>query len=1821
ASTVELADRLTSAEESSKHLRSQSEKLSEDFKVREGHYKAVNKTLKDEIRKLHRKLGGVDPIMSPAASPSLSRSMTSPVSPISRRASADLPRSVDRSSAAASAKERPRSTSEEALASMLSSSLPPSRPLGGPSRSPPPHIDTFRQATLSSQPVGSDSRHSPNTHQPRLSFGAMNSPSRQTGGPMSSLSGPDEVNVDYLKQVLLQFVEKKDVRIQSYKTPSAMSAFREPKRIAPEFDGNPSRHRDWMNKFELAARAAKYTDEDKCLQAPLHFDGDAWRWYQGRLPEEKKSVWSSFKAAFMEEFRGSNWQQNLLQMAMNRMQSSSESVDRYLNDKLDILEYLDDEATESTKIALLIGGLQQRYQPFVRMMAPDTLSKAISVIRTVAESFSERGTGYSFDQPPNHPRSPPTGNNNTNRNDNYRPFNNNRDYNRSYNDNRDNYQARKWVQQQTNYHNPNNIPIIPQHRSGYERRPNNDLRQQPNLNRAQGNGHGAGTDSDLARRLDRLSLNQARLQDHGSDDNYEPRYHRGHSPSVRLIHLRGSNSVRDTSSEYDSDDEGEIIEEYWDDEEIDAFVKRGYREVSSEDEELAHSRQRSRRVSQQAFPSDLEMEDVPLRRRYNVRRGIPSRAQPRAPSPAPPLPHPPAPPLAPVAQNADDNRRRRSTPKKKRRPHEYDIIKVLAETPANASLLQVIQLKPTMLNDVKHTLYDYIPREGPAEVSHADVSDMKAPAPEPPVAKGRFGTAKARGTLNGKDGNFIIDTGATNTIATIDTAEEYKLKCVKIDNPIPYHTSGEELGEVIAIARKSLIQFGGVGIRVDVYVVKSKGFKVLVGNDWLHAAKAKIDFEALTLTVVSAEGTQSTMPLKVRREENHSKSIEGQCVDLLEGSRVEKAENASEEGQSTVCISELGTSEERAPTMESARETDVVTEDDQRASVWQPEYPVVSWQPPIIPCMYVPVPCPVYVWPPPMQPPMYLTVSPEQVLPTPEMLSKVPTAPQHPKAVMQTGMEIRAVEDEIVLIHDFQQAWTDTSNLHVLMIQDVDLHFQAQHTEAYATIHDMERLLVVMGERLAGCEGLLSVIHRFILPPSGLRRRVPLARTWLTQFHNFVGPWIEDAVMILERIENLRKHWAISIIDQGWNQSLLHPHEEDRLLEAQWSSLVEVIPDDGDPRETGIDPWAVTKKNSVSVILETIDITSKAIANLQKQRIFARGISDHWPIGYDTSDENLKQNLITRFMVSSRTSYTWFHLALGILTQMHLAWEAGEFDSEEDESTVVSEPTLYEDGSEVGGSTTTTTTPKTIESDETERAVFLFRGSEDSSEEHMELMDEELETATELTCYDYHQDTVQNLGTDDFPVRPILGVHVRELENGDYDPPLLKCRNRYLRAMKLALSWPEASNALQHVRGLTSSQVYEVLVSYPTPWTFEILERFLQVVDDFVALRKTEIPGYGIEYSENFYPSYTRSDMQRRRVFRSVIYSVTHRLREYAVNQHLPFEWTEPLDSSFLRTKNLVKKVEDSEATRKAKPLRPGPVETAEYAPDQESIRGEDSDSEKDSDIFDLANVTGVRPIYGRDADVRSGILRPSWVRLPSREYRPMAVMLEFPEDCTPRVDWEYSRRLTAPDILVLPTPLSLEAVRYFLRAVNDFWKGDRPNDEVIEVLMMENLEPLVRLSRADSFVWEKSHDTTFIRAKRLVRKVLEIRSVLGKGKIRPSETLSTDERELLKDLSVHLWDTRSNTESTVSSLIESDDASFSDFSDATTDVTGSSDEEGRGQSNDYPPIIFEAANMGIDSEGEDVLLDDEDPMDPQVRMKQLRRQVKDATMAAIVTE
>ncbi|KAJ3326700.1 hypothetical protein HDU93_002319, partial [Gonapodya sp. JEL0774] len=779
------------------------------------------------------------------------------------------------------------------------------------------------------------------------------------------------------------------------------------------------------------------------------------------------------------------------------------------------------------------------------------------------------------------------------------------------------------------------------------------------------------------------------------------------------------------------------------------------------------------------------------------------------------------------------------------------------------------------------------------------------------------------------------------------------------------------------------------------------------------------------------------------------------------------------------------------------------------------------------------------------------------------------------RPVMQRGKEIASVENLFGTIHDFQDEWEDVRNFEKMRIECADAICEAKGPIEEFTLHEMEYRLNMSGNRIEGLCHLLSVaIHH--LPTNGALR-LNLAQGWLTQFHEFAGPWVEDLIRISNRVETLRTSWASHIVEQGNARLLLFQHAGGKEGEDEWNAVLAILPEDKfDPRDLGIDPWSGKESDPTRVIWETVEILGNTRTHLMKQQALAQAAIQQ--------TDNSSQKRVAQFMIATRTAYAWFRLGIGIFTQLHLAWLVGTDRSADNDGSTDSDSTV-------------------------ENRVLLFSGESEG---------EIPQVRVEPTCYDYHADTLAKLGVEDQLTRPILGIHATEVEGRGYEPAWMKCRNGYLRTMKLALNWPEMPHAMVNVRGLTSEQAFDVLTHYPTPWNFEVIERFIQVVDEFVAMRKSEVPGYGIEYAENFYPSYTRTEMQRRRVFRSVVFSVTHRLREYAVNQHLPFEWTDALDSAFLRTKILFAKVEDVEGKRKAKPVRPGPVESAEYAPDFVSTTSETStDADGDSDVFDLSSATGIRPQYGRDANVRSGILRPAWVKLPSEKFRPMVVMLEFPEDCTPRSSWEYTRSLTAPEILVIPTPQNRDALLYFLRALGDFWKGGAIDVEVIEVLMMENLEPLVRLSKSEQFEWEQVHDTCFIRAKRLVRKVSELKGATATLGSRDKQLLPADEKALLENLSVHLWDATSDSESTISSVVETDQDTISDVSDTATESVYTDDTD----IEDHSPSVLETTNVGIDSDGEIVLLDDEDPMDPHVRMKQLRKQIKEALTPAILSD
>jgi hypothetical protein len=164
----------------------------------------------------------------------------------------------------------------------------------------------------------------------------------------------------------------------------------------------------WIEHFEKAATANGLTDARKLAVVPAYLTGTAATWLQERQANvaTNPAAWThapganaaaiavTFKQPFIDHFRTPGriaiWQQAL----ENHKQQPGETVDQYVSKMQTLMKKIDpvNAATEYTKVANFMRGLDARIKFHVRAANPVTLAEAVNLARGFEMSYNELNT-------------------------------------------------------------------------------------------------------------------------------------------------------------------------------------------------------------------------------------------------------------------------------------------------------------------------------------------------------------------------------------------------------------------------------------------------------------------------------------------------------------------------------------------------------------------------------------------------------------------------------------------------------------------------------------------------------------------------------------------------------------------------------------------------------------------------------------------------------------------------------------------------------------------------------------------------------------------------------------------------------------------------------------------------------------------------------------------------------------------------------------------------------------------------------------------------------------------------------------------------------------------------------------------------------------------------------------------------------------------------------------------------------------------------------------------------------------------------------------
>jgi len=134
--------------------------------------------------------------------------------------------------------------------------------------------------------------------------------------------------------------------------------------------GEHDNPKDWLERFDIAAKQNNWTDAIKATQFGAYMDGMARQWYNnaGNLPTDWLDVAATantgarkgMRTAFLEEFQSTEYKRALRKKLKARRQSPKQQLMAYFLDVIDLCNKLDPNMTEEDQVKYAIEGLLPR---------------------------------------------------------------------------------------------------------------------------------------------------------------------------------------------------------------------------------------------------------------------------------------------------------------------------------------------------------------------------------------------------------------------------------------------------------------------------------------------------------------------------------------------------------------------------------------------------------------------------------------------------------------------------------------------------------------------------------------------------------------------------------------------------------------------------------------------------------------------------------------------------------------------------------------------------------------------------------------------------------------------------------------------------------------------------------------------------------------------------------------------------------------------------------------------------------------------------------------------------------------------------------------------------------------------------------------------------------------------------------------------------------------------------------------------------------------------------------------------------------------------
>ena len=136
---------------------------------------------------------------------------------------------------------------------------------------------------------------------------------------------------------------------------------------------------DWITSFERVATINRWNDQAKCVILPGYLTKTAESWYKS-VSTIIKGEWILLRNELVQTFQKIQHHQDAYQMVEDRIQEKKETIEKYAQEFVALINQADPSMEETTKVRMFARGLKdESIRAAVMRKDPKTISEALEV--------------------------------------------------------------------------------------------------------------------------------------------------------------------------------------------------------------------------------------------------------------------------------------------------------------------------------------------------------------------------------------------------------------------------------------------------------------------------------------------------------------------------------------------------------------------------------------------------------------------------------------------------------------------------------------------------------------------------------------------------------------------------------------------------------------------------------------------------------------------------------------------------------------------------------------------------------------------------------------------------------------------------------------------------------------------------------------------------------------------------------------------------------------------------------------------------------------------------------------------------------------------------------------------------------------------------------------------------------------------------------------------------------------------------------------------------------------------------------------------------